>query len=358
MPTAQPIFIHALFRTASTYFFNKFRSIETFRCYSEPFNEALAALNHPWRHYRLLESPNKPGLRHPRLDRPYFYEFWEARAYLRGLFRRSFAYRHYFVRDGRLPARQRAWLSAIIENAPERPLLQFCRSSGRVAALRNLYGGTHVYLWREPRVQWWSYKTADYFDSVTRRIYRSTDLPQPLRTLRRMVHIPRLRSHHPEPRGKYLIFYGLWLDAWLRLREHSDLSINVDRIAIYPEENHACSRRLSELVGTAIDLSDIRASGMVFTSEEEPFYREVEETVHDVFARSGQSTAVALQAASAAAASARDAHATRVHDAAAEQDLRRAALSLMDKLPRRWYPGRPRQSANPDAAWDSARAAG
>jgi hypothetical protein len=334
MPAAQPIFVHGLFRSASTYFFHKFRSIESFCCYEEPFNESLAALNHSWRHYRLLASPNAPGLRHPRLDRPYFYEFWEGRGHLQGLFRRSFAYRHYFVRDGRLPPAQQRWVSAIIEHAPARPLLQFCRSSGRIAALRALYGGTHVHLWREPRAQWWSYKTADYFDSVSRRIYRSKDLPEALHALRRLVHIPRSRFRHLQPRENYLIFYGLWLDAWLRLSEHSDLSISIDHIAVHPEQNRECSRRLTELVGCPIDLSDIRASGMVFAPEEEPFYRDVEETVTQLFERTGQATGSALRAAQAAADSARQGHALRAHDVMVEKDLRMAAISLMARLPR------------------------
>ena len=351
MATAQPIFIHSLFRSASTYFFHEFRGIETFCCYEEPFNESLAALNHSWRHYRLLESPNAPGLRHPRLDRPYFYEYWQAREHLQGLFRASFAYDHYFARDGELPAPQKAWLSAIIAHAPARPVLQFCRSSGRVAALRSLFGGKHLHLWREPRVQWWSYKTADYFDSVSRRIYRSAHLPEALRALRRMAHLPRSRYRHPQPRGNYLSFYGLWLDAWLRLSAHSDLSINVDRIAVFPAENSECARRLSELVGCSIDLAGIRTSGMVFAAAEEPFYAEVEGTVHELFARTGHATGAALQAASAAAAQARDAHNHLAHDVTTEQNLRLAAMSLMrclagggrpggSRWPQRWYPKR------------------
>ncbi len=351
MATTGPVFIHSLFRSASTYFFQKFRAIESFACYQEPFNESLAALNHAWRHYRLLEPPTLPGLRHPQLDRPYFYEFWEARQHLRGLYHASFAYRQYFARAGQLPAAQRAWISAIIEHARGRPLLQFCRSSGRAAALRSLYGGTHLHLWREPRAQWWSYKTADYFDSVSRHIYRSAHLPEALRVVRRMAGIPRSRFRHPPPRGNYVMFYGLWLDAWLRLCANSDLSINVDRIALDPTENAECARRLAGLVGHAIDLSDIRTSGMVFTPEEEPFYTEAEQAVHAVFARNGHATTQALEAATTAAADARRAHEGRTHDAAAEQNLRLAAISLMHCLagggrpgggrwPYRWYPRR------------------
>jgi hypothetical protein len=352
----QPIFIHSLFRSGSTYFYQKFRSLQSFCSYSEPFNESLAALNYPWRHYRLLGSPNVPGLRHPWLDRPYFYEFWQARQHLRGLFHRSFAYDEYFVRDGELPPRQQRWLSALIEHATTRPVLQFCRSSGRVEALRSLYGGVHLHLWREPRIQWWSYKTADYFDNVNRRIYRAVHLPDALRELRRTAHIPRSPYRHPEPRDNYLIFYGLWVDAWLRLNVHGDLSINLDSTAVYPAEGSECARRVSELVGRTIDLSDIRASGMVFTPQEEPFYAEVEQSVHEVFVRTGQATSLALQEASAAAERARRAHARLPHDAIVEQDLRAAAKSLMERLPRRRHSRRraPPSGQRPAAGYRQA----
>jgi hypothetical protein len=354
MATAEPIFIHSLFRSASTYFFQKFRSVESFCCYQEPFNESLAALNHSWRHYRLLGSAAHPqpltGLRHPLLDRPYFYEFWEAREHLHGLFRRSFAYGHYFASGAQLPAQQHRWLSTIIEHAPARPVLQFCRSSGRVMALRELYGGVHLHLWREPRVQWWSYKVAGYFDSVSQRIYRCAQLPAALREVRRLAGIGRLHSQRLAPRANYLMFYGLWLDAWLRLSAHSDLSTNIDRIALSPAENAACSLRLAALIGRTIDLSDIRASGMAFTPEEEPFYTQVEDTVNAVFAQHSQTGAQNLQGAIDAAHEARRAHDGRDHDAMAEQNLRLAAQSLMECLaggrpggrdwPRRWYPRR------------------
>ncbi len=351
MSTAEPLFVHSLFRSASTYFFQKFRSIESFWCYQEPFNESLAALNVPWRHYRLLATPTVTELRHPLLERPYFYEFWASREHLRGLYHGTFAYDQYFVADDRLPARQQAWISALLEHAPARPMLQFCRSSGRIAALRRLYGGRHVQVWREPRVQWWSYKSADYFDSVTRHIYRSANLPEALRQVRRLAGAGRAYRRHLLPRANYLLFYGVWLDAWLRLQAHCELSINVDRIAIDPAQNAECAERLSELAGHRIDLSDIRASGMVLTPEEEQFYAEAESAVNELFVRSGHATLRSVQDAVDAAESARRVHEGREHDANAERNLRQAAFALMECLagrgrpggprwPRRWYPKR------------------
>lgn len=300
MATAQPIFIHSLFRSASTDFLQKFRTNEACSCYQEPVDDSLAS--------------------------------------------------HYFAAS-QVPSPQRTWLAATIGQASSRPVLQLCCSSRRIAAMRNLYGGVHLHLWREPRWQWWSYKSAEGLDGVSRRIYRSKQLPQALRELRRLARLPRLRFRHPEPRGDYLMFYGLWLDAWLHLTANSDLSINVDRIARYPAENAACAGRLAELLGCPVDLHDIRASGMVFSAAEEAFYAAAEQAVHEVFRRTGLATAEALQAMAAQAASARAAQEGRRHDPTAEQNLRLAAMSLMHCLagggrpggsrwPRRWYPKR------------------
>jgi hypothetical protein len=349
--TTGPIFIHSLFRSASHYFFRKFRDIDAFSCYREPFNPSLSALNHPGRHQQLIESASLPGQPDARSDRPDFYEYWEARQHLRGHFHESFAYQQYFLRDGRLPARQRTWLSLIIEHAPARPVLQFCRSAGRIAALRALYGGVHLHLWREPRVLWWAYKVRSDIDSVSQRIYRSAHLPAPLREARRLAGMGRLRSRPLQPHGDYLLFYGLWLDAWLRQRSYSDLSIHIDGIALDPAGNAGCARRLGELAGRPIDLGDLHASSMVFTADEEPFYAQVEQTVNALFARAGHADQAALREAEEAAVAARRLYDGRSHDPSAEQNLRLAVRSLMECLagggrpgggrwPGRWYPKR------------------
>ena len=71
-----PIYIHSLFRSGSTYFFNKFREFdENYQCYQEPFNEHLLnAKENPDKLLEVHEDTSKV-LRHPILNKPYFYEF-------------------------------------------------------------------------------------------------------------------------------------------------------------------------------------------------------------------------------------------------------------------------------------------
>ncbi|MGH8256317.1 MAG: hypothetical protein ACRET0_08890 [Steroidobacteraceae bacterium] len=342
MATTEPIFVHSLFRAASTYFFQKFRSQgPAFTCYQEPFNETLTALNDPVLHDKLLGTQEGSVLRHPPLDRPYFYEFWIRREHLAGLYREAFAYDQYFMDErGALPDAQRAYLSALMQQAQGRPLLQLCRSSGRIAVLRAEYGGVHVHVWREPRNQWWSYRVADYFDRVTQLTYRGESVPRVLGTIASMAGIGRGQMRLLSPRENYLLFYGLWLDAWLRLQSRADLTISLDGIAISPAENAESSKRLSELSECAMDLSDVRTSGMVFTAEEEGFYSEIERTVSDIFVHSDRAMRQGVEAASQAARNARQGYERLEHDPVVECNLRHAALTMMGLLAgREWVGG-------------------
>jgi hypothetical protein len=325
----RPIFIHSLFRCASTYFFQKFRALgPALTCYQEPFNEGLDALNRPSRHGRLLAPANDPLLRHPQLDHPYFYEFWQRREALQGLYRRAFAYEEYFTGPS-LPERQRLWIRALLQHSSGRPLLQFCRSSGRAGALRSGFDAIHLHLWREPRAQWWSYKVGDYFDSVSQRIYAGRKLPEALARLAGRITAYHLAPYPLPPQDNYALFYGLWLDAWLRLRPLADMSIGIDRIAVSAEDNRLCSARLSALVDESIHLSDIRPSGMVFCAEEHEFYESVEAKVADLFIASAHASAAHVASAERAASDARAIHARRAHDASAERNLRLMGLSMM-----------------------------
>lgn len=329
-----PVFIHSLFRSASTYFFDKFRRLGTgFTCYQEPFNEILAALNDPRRQEELLVPPEYEALRHPVLDRPYFYEFWCMRERLQGLFHESFSYERYFLSPGgALSDAEHTYIATLIAQAPGRAVLQFCRSAGRIAALRQVFGGLHIHLWREPRTQWWSYKIADYFDKASQRIYFSPTLPPALHALAATAGITPGRLRQRPAQHNYRLFYGLWLDAWLRLQAHAQMDIGIDIAATSPAAAQRITRELDARLGCPIDLTDLRARGMSFTPAERDFYAGVEAQVGAVFVANGHCVRSQLAAAETAAATARAAHGHAADDVTTQGNLRRAALAMMDRL--------------------------
>ena len=150
--SANPIFVHSLFRSGSTYVFGAFRrSPAGYWCYQEPLNEHV-------RHVadspeRLLEIDARDGslLRHPPLDKPYFWEFYKIRKAIAPLFRKEFSYYTFFIGTGHPSFGQlRSYLQALIDNAKGRPFFQCCRTTGRLAGLREAFGGTHI-LAQSPR---------------------------------------------------------------------------------------------------------------------------------------------------------------------------------------------------------------
>lgn len=343
MAQTGPIFIHSLFRCASTFFFQKFRTLgANFTCYQEPFNESLEALNRSARHARLLASPEGSPLRHPPLDKPYFYEFWLRRQQLKGLYRRTFAYQEYFAAPA-LPMAQQRWISALLAHAQGRAVLQFCRSAGRAAALHAAFGGVHLHLWREPRAQWWSYKVGDYFDSVTQRIYEAPALPAPLVQLHRHS-LANAAAATLSAQQDYALYYGLWLHAWLALRAVADISISVDQITVSAADNRACAQQLADLLGEGFELTDVCTSGMAFTPDEREFYESAEQRVGRLFVSHGANPTL-VTAAESAAAAVRVAHERRAHDAVAERNLRQAAISMMPPRQRGHWTRLTRQAA-------------
>lgn len=285
MAIDDPIFIHSLFREAGCYFLEKFRDLgPAYACYRDPF-----------------------GAGHGQ----------------------------YFVPDAApLPAAQLTSLSALLWEAPGRPVLQLRRSAGRMQALRRHFRGIHIHLWHEPRAQWWSCRIAAHFDRSVRRIYAAPHLPEALRRTAATVELGAHTGRPLDPADNYRLFYALWLDAWLRLCAHANLTISLDHLTTSRFQNLRCCARLSELTGCAIDLSDARSRGLVLTREEEAFYAEQESAVNDVFIASGCASAQDIQNADAAARGAREAHEAGQHDLATERNLRLATLTMMRAMAR------------------------
>ncbi len=281
----------------------------------------------------LLTDPEQRNhqLRRPGVDRPYFWAFTEIADKLRGLFDPGFSWSAFFAseKDG-LPSEQIAYLNALLKNAKGTPVLKFCRSAGRMRAMRAYFPGVHVYLWREPRGQWWSDKTSGCFDLMGQRVYGAAKLPAVLCAVREQWGIDGIRPRSLRAWANYGAFYGLWLFSWLEARHHMDMNVCIDGLAMIEGYRSDVMRQLAERGVCNVDLGSCRMVSDEWTPEEDGFYSWIEAGVVDTFVSHGY----AREDVQEAIALSGQIRAMRVseHPSSRAQALRQGAMRLMDAL--------------------------
>ncbi|TFH40829.1 MAG: hypothetical protein E4G96_06765 [Chrysiogenales bacterium] len=248
-----PVFIHALFRTGSTYLWTKFRKRDDFYCYYEPFNETLGRLDAAYfREFNTRERVTEKN-RHPEIEKPYFFEY--KKFILKGkagvpFFKKSFSYDEFcFV--GRNPDLQR-YIDFLIDGAGKRtPLFQFNRSSMRVSWFKRHYPTSlNIYLFRNPRDQWQSYN--DFFQKNDNPFFLTMDALiagknlaaekfAPLKLLAPLFGYENSDFQYEElfyrllyesytPEERYAIFYYLWLVCLIENILHADYVLSIDAL--------------------------------------------------------------------------------------------------------------------------------
>jgi hypothetical protein len=300
-----PIFVHSLFRSGSTYMFGVFRrSGAGYWCYQEPLNEFVRhAADAPG---RLLEinAHDSSLLRHPILEKPYFWEFYQIRDAIAPLFRKEFSYDTFFMTDGHPSFPYlKSYFQCLIDNASGRPVLQCCRSFGRIAALRDAFAGTHIHLWRNPQDQWWSYQVGDYFDATTQLILNAADPPPVLAAVKGICGIPdfhdrdvdmelaHARRHALGSRESYLSFYALWMYSFLESERVADLSINIDSLSTSDAYRQQTLSALARRGVDGLDFSDCSTAQAQFSADDVAFFNEAEDRIHVLFQALGRETA-------------------------------------------------------------------
>ncbi|WP_127476938.1 hypothetical protein [Sulfurivermis fontis] len=289
----QPIFIHSLFRAGSTYLFKVFRSSAAgYWCYQEALHELVEeARNNPDRLLRSdLDKDATKLYRHAMLDTGYYFELHAVWPAWRSVFQLSSVIRGYFApHDVDIGI---AYWQSLIDASKDRPVFQECRTSGRIGAIKAALGGYHIYLWRNPWDQWWSYKVTPYFDTANQLIIRAPNAPASVALLRKelgleddmpedlseaFAHYGRrpLTSEH-----SYLIFYLLWC---LGLREglaHADLLLNIDRLSDSPGYREEIQVVLQQAGIPDIDFSDCRVPQGRYLEQDRAFFEPLEDRVH------------------------------------------------------------------------------
>lgn len=249
----------------------------------------------------MLDSEDKSRLlRHPIMKREYFRELYDTyNAWKDHVFDEDVIYKSYF--DKELDDSLVTYLQAILEAAKARPVIQECRTSNRIGPLKKRFGGFHIYLWRNPWDQWWSYKTTSYFDTVNQLILNGHNLPKALELLKKetgfnsfnrslydmFVHYDRARLG---PEQSYMFFYALWFLGLSSGHSHADMLINIDTLS-HDEEYR--SKVLYDFLSKGIRLCDFKdcvISNSSYTKDESVFFDRIEGRIHDLFKDSWDNT--------------------------------------------------------------------
>lgn len=286
-----PIFIHSLFRSGSTYVFNVFRRTAGYWCYQEPLHEITYFSRENPQGLQADQGDEKAKLlRHPNLDQSYFLELIETWPAWRDSVQGRYIYDAYFSKNERESGIQ-FWKS-LIGAAKGRPVFQECRTSGRIKAIKQALGGSHIYLWRNPWDQWWSYKVNGYFDTINQLIAHASQPPAPLRVMLAALGLPRYESNDLSgslafygerpltSEQSYLIFYMLWCLALKEGGGAADLLLNIDRLSESATYQDEVQTELSRMGINSISFADSRVPQGIYTYEERLFFDAAEARVH------------------------------------------------------------------------------
>lgn len=287
----QPIFIHSLFRSGSTYLFKVFRrSPAGYWCYQEPLHEiALFCRDNP----SGLQDEGEEQvqmLRHPALDHSYFKELAEAWPIWKEVINDFIIYDAYF--SGRDEDIGIDYWKALARAAKGRPVFQECRTSGRIEAIKKQIDGKHIYLWRNPWDQWWSYKVTPYFDVANQLIVHARHAPLSLRCMLAELNPPcyersdlagSFTFYNEKPvtsEQSYLIFYHLWCLALREGSVHADLMLNIDRLSDSVDYQSESLARLKNAGIDGIDFSDCKVPQGRYLERDRKFFNLLEDRVH------------------------------------------------------------------------------
>ncbi len=294
------IFIHSLWRSGSTYFFDKFRRSQAgYFAYQEPMHETmLSAVTD--RNLLLEVSAEVSGtLRHPELSDLYYAEAFQTYDSWRGMVRKSFIYDGYFVNP--LDADLRQFLVALILAAPRKPVIQECRTSARIGAIKDSLGGRHLYIWRNPRDQWWSLKINIYFDVVLQMILNADPVPHSVAAFRNKIgfrpfhatSIGEEQAHfcrYPlSARDGYTAFFLLWCLAWIEGDTHADIASNLDMLSVSVDYRRSTEKNFADKGIEGLTFADCHMHRAPFTRQNIGFFERIEMDVYALLAEHGTS---------------------------------------------------------------------
>jgi len=292
IPSKPPIFIHSLFRSGSTYIFDVFRRLKSeFFCFQEPLHEqTLFANNNPSSLLTNYGREHALHLRHSLMFGDYFKELEFLWPIWQNKIKELSIYDAYFSTDTESVGI--AFWESLIVAAPGRPVFQECRTSGRIRVIKNHLGGSHIYLWRNPWDQYWSYKVTPYFDITNQLILNARHAPKPIKLMVSELKLDCFtgesisdaftfyNSNLLASEERYLCFYMLWCLGLQEGMKYADLLLNIDHLSASNEYKKEIVAMLEDIGVSGIDLSDCKIPQAIYSETEQAFFIKQEEKVH------------------------------------------------------------------------------
>ncbi len=306
IPDLQPVFIHSIFRSGSTYLWNKFRSTGKFWAYHEPFHEVLLALEIRDQK-KIFGTPleeHTKFLGHPPTDKHYFWEYFTINSKVPA-FQKEFTLDFFCINPDEGKEDLKDYLYFLIGYSPLRPVFKFTRSSMRSGWMKKHFDAVNIYLLRHPRFQFESYqshlnKGNPYFHTMTlMTIGKNQDKNSLFAELSSRYNIPRNDSvnfkdemawytnevlPHLKTKELYVLFYGIWLCSLIEnLRIHA-IFFNIDAVDASPEEKQRMTAELKHY-NIDLDLSDCSIARSANLSLHNHEFDEAEQEVHRTIRR-------------------------------------------------------------------------
>jgi len=295
-------FVHSLFRSGSTYFYNALKRTDKFHIYHEPMHEVIASLATSWNELGGRKDKLKSMLRHDFLVGGYFDEFSHLLPSIKKTFDQKFSFDYYFIDAGDKASDLKAYIDLLVDGASQFPVLQCTRTCGRIGWLKKNYKSNHIYLLRNSWDQWYSYKVAPYIANTPRLIYSLSNVPAPLKSVFEASGACPLIGHNTQekiaysfgnpltPEQDYFLFFGLWLHTFVCGQQDCDVFIDMDELSASEDYRVRCLAQLEDIGIQSIDFSDIKLHRTIFDYRERAGFRIVEEQVLEIYRQHGVST--------------------------------------------------------------------
>lgn len=294
------VFVHSLFRAGSTYIFSVFRrSGSGYWCYQEPMSEFVLSARNERESMLAADDSLAKVLRHPSVQGSYYSELYNVSDECISKLDDSCIYDGYFSADPEQAGVP--YLSGLISSAQGRPFIQECRTSSRIGVIKKALGGCHIYLWRNPWDQWWSYKVDHYFDDASQMCVNGSNHPEVITRLIAEVGFNGVAEgsiydkfswffqNRLSPDNSYLVFYMLWFLGLKEGLDQSELLINIDRLSDSLEYRNQITATLEEKGVDGLDFSDCSVPQAIYGTKDRSFFQRLEERAHGILLLSGMS---------------------------------------------------------------------